>query len=60
MVAPAGVNEEIPREPVKVGPAHAEPVAGKLASVPDEDPAAVPEAELAEAELAEAAPGKRT
>ena len=58
MVAPAGVNEEIPREPVKVGPAHAEPVAGKLASVPDEDPAAVPEAELAEAELAEAAPGE--
>ena len=58
MVAPAGVNEEIPREPVKVGPAHAEPVAGKLASVPDKDPATVPEAELAEAELAEAAPGE--
>jgi hypothetical protein len=62
MVAPAGVNEEIPREPVKVGPAHAEPVAGKLASVPAEDPAedpaAVPEAELAAAELAEAAPGE--
>ncbi len=54
MVAPAGVNEEIPREPVKVGPAHAEAVAGKLASVPAEDP----EAELAEAAPGEAAPGE--
>jgi hypothetical protein len=58
MVAPAGVNEEIPREPVKVGPAHAEPVAGKLAAVPDEDPAVVPEGELAAAAPGEADPGE--
>jgi hypothetical protein len=58
MVAPAGVNEEIPREPVKVGPAHAEPVEGKLAAVPDEDPAAVPEGELAEAAPGEAGLGE--
>jgi len=61
MVAPAGVNEEIPREPVKVGPAHAEPAEGKLAAVPDGEVAAVPEGEVAavpEGELAEAAPGE--
>ena len=52
MVAPAGVNEEIPREPVKVGPTHAEPADGEdgeLPAVPDGKLAAVPEGELAEA-----------
>ncbi len=61
MVAPAGVNEEIPREPVKVGPAHAEPAEGELAAVPDGELAAVPDGDLAavpEGELAEAAPGE--
>ena len=54
MVAPAGVNEEIPREPVKVEPAHAEPAEGELAAVPDGEVAAVPEKELAEAAPGEA------
>ncbi len=54
MVAPAGVNEEIPREPVKVEPAHAKPTEVELAAVPDRDPAAVPEGELAEAASGEA------
>jgi len=54
MVAPAGVNEEIPREPVKVGPEHAEPAEGELAAVPDGEVAAVPEKELAEAAPGEA------
>jgi hypothetical protein len=43
MVAPAGVNEEIPREPVKAGPGNAQ-LTGELAAVP-------------EGEFAEAAPG---
>ena len=62
MVAPAGVNEEIPREPVKVGPAHAESAEGELAAVPDgELAAAVPgKRAAAEAELGEASPGKRS
>ena len=58
MVAPAGVNEEIPREPVKVKPAHAKPVEGELAAVPDRDLTGVPDRDLAavpEGELAEAA-----
>ena len=50
MVAPAGVNEEIPREPMKVGPAHAEPAEGELAAVPD--------GELAETTSGEAGLGK--
>ena len=54
MVAPAGVNEEIPREPVKVEPAHAEPAEGELAAIPDGEVAAVPEQELAEAAPGEA------
>jgi len=58
MVAPAGVNEEIPREPVKVGPVHAEPTEGELAAVPDGEVAAVPEKELAEAASGEADPGE--
>ena len=61
MVAPAGVNEEIPREPVKVGPAHAEPAEGELAAVPDGEVAAVPDGEVAavpEKELPEAASGE--
>jgi len=45
MVAPAGVNEEIPREPVKAGLTGAQPVDG--APVPA--PAPAPEGELAEA-----------
>ena len=49
MVAPTGVNEEIPREPVEVEPAHAKPTEGKLAALPDRDLAAVPEGELTEA-----------
>ena len=69
MVAPAEVNEEIPREPVKVVPAQAEPAEGELATVPDGDVATVPDGEVAavadgevaavaEKELAEAAPGQ--
>jgi Septum formation len=54
MVAPAGVNEEIPREPVKVEPAHAKPTEVELAAVPDRDLAAVPEGEPAEAASGEA------
>ncbi len=56
MVAPAGVNEEIPREPVKAGPAQAEPAAGEPAAAPEGELAAgAPgEADLAETELAEA------
>ena len=54
MVAPAGVNEEIPREPVKAGPAQAEPAA--------REPAAAPEGKLAaaapEGKLAAGAPGE--
>jgi len=53
MVAPAGVNEEIPREPVKAGPAQAEPAEG--------EPEAAPEGKLADAapgKLADAAPGE--
>ena len=48
MVAPAGVNEEIPREPVKAGLAQAEPAEG--------EPAAAPEGKLADGRR----PGKRT
>ena len=64
MVAPAGVNEEIPREPAKVGPAQAEPAEGELAAVPEGELAAaagradVAEAERAEAESGEAEPGR--
>ena len=58
MVAPAGVNKEVPREPVKVGPVHAEPTEGELAAVPDGEVAAVPEKELAEAASGEADPGE--
>ena len=65
MVAPAGVNEEIPREPGKVGPAQAEPAKGELAAVPDGEIAAATsgraddaEAERAEAEPAEAEPAQ--
>jgi Septum formation len=64
MVAPAGVNEEIPREPAKVGPARAEPAEGELAAVPEGELVAaagrgdVAEAERAEAESAEAEPGR--
>jgi len=65
MVAPAGVNEEIPREPVKAGPAQAEPAAGEPAAAPEGKLAAVApegklaegapeEADLAETELVEA------
>ena len=56
MVAPAGVNEEIPREPVKAGPAQAEPAAGEPAAAPEGKLAAgAPgEADLAETELVEA------
>jgi hypothetical protein len=53
MVAPAGVNEEIPREPMKAGPAHTEPAEGELAAVPDGELAETTsgEAGLGEAEL---------
>jgi len=56
MVAPAGVNEEIPREPVKAGPAQAGPAAGEPAAAPEGKLAAgAPgEADLAETELVEA------
>jgi len=56
MVAPAGVNEEIPREPVKAGPAQAEPAAGEPAAAPEGKLAegAPGEADLAETELVEA------
>ena len=54
MVAPAGVNEEIPREPVTAGPVHAGPAEGELAAASDGELAAAP----GEAELAEAAPGR--
>ena len=65
MVAPAGVNEEIPREPVKAGPAQAEPAAGEPAVAPEGKLAALApagklaegapeEADLAETELVEA------
>jgi len=65
MVAPAGVNEEIPREPVKAGPAQAEPAAGEPAVAPEGKLVAVApagklaagapeEADLAETELVEA------
>jgi hypothetical protein len=69
MVAPAGVNEEIPREPVKAGPTGAQPVEGEPAPAPEgalaeavprqADPqemelAEASHAELADAELAEA------
>ena len=73
MVAPAGVNEGIPRESAKSGPAQAEPAEGEaepaereLAAVPDGENAAtatgradVAEAERAEAESGEAEPGRR-
>ena len=49
MVAPAGVNEEIPREPAKAGLAQAEPAEG--------EPAA-PEGKLTDAAPGEAAPGE--
>ncbi len=58
MVAPAGVNEEIPREPVQVGPAHAEPADGELPAVPDGKLAAVPDGELAQAAPGEAGLGE--
>jgi uncharacterized protein YjbI with pentapeptide repeats len=69
MVAPAGVNEEIPREPVKAGPTGAQPVEGEPAPAPEgalaeavprqADPqemelAEASHAELADAELADA------
>ncbi len=57
MVAPAGVNEEIPRDPVKTGPAQAEPAAGEPAAAPEGKLlAAAPEGKLAEGKLAEGAP----
>ena len=65
MVAPAGVNEEIPREPAKAGLAQAEPAEGELAAVPDGEIAATAsgraddaEAERAETETAEAEPAQ--
>jgi hypothetical protein len=61
MVAPAGVNEEIPREPAKAGPtmagqAQAEPADGEPAAAPEGKltDAAPREADLAETELVEA------
>jgi hypothetical protein len=69
MVAPAGVNEEIPREPVKAGPTGAQPMEGEPAPAPEgalaeavprqADPqemelAEASHAELADAELADA------
>ncbi len=55
MVAPAGVNEEIPREPVKAGPAQAEPAAGEPAAAEGQLAAGAPgEADLAETEFVEA------
>ena len=62
MVAPAGVNEEIPREPAKAGPAEGEPAEGERPAVPEGEVAAatgradVAEAERAEAESAEGEP----
>ena len=61
MVAPAGVNEEIPREPVKVGPGHAEPADGEdreLPAAPDGKLAAVPDRELVQAAPGEAGLGE--
>ncbi len=61
MVAPAGVNEEIPREPAKAGPtmagpAQAEPAEGEPAAAPEGKltDAAPGEADLAQTEPAEA------
>ena len=56
MVAPAGVNEEIPREPAKAGLAQAEPAEGEPAAAPEGKltDAAPGEADLAETELVEA------
>jgi hypothetical protein len=56
MVAPAGVNEGIPGEPVEVGPAHAGPAEGELAAVPIGKlaEAAPRQADLGETELTEA------
>ena len=56
MVAPAGVNEEIPREPVKAGPAQAEPAEGEPAAALEGELAerAPGEADLAETELVQA------
>ena len=56
MVAPAGVNEEIPREPVKAGPTGARPVEGAPVPAPEGALAeAVPrQADPQEMELAEA------
>jgi hypothetical protein len=55
MVAPAGVNEEIPREPGKAGLAQAEPAEGEPAAPDGELTDAAPgEADLAETELVEA------
>ena len=55
MVAPAGVNEEIPREPGKAGLAEAEPAEGEPAAPDGELTDAAPgEADLAETELVEA------
>jgi Septum formation len=55
MVAPAGVNEEIPREPAKAGLAQAEPAEGQPAAAPEGKltDAAPGEAGLAETDLAE-------
>jgi hypothetical protein len=50
MVAPAGVNEEIPPEPVKAGPTGAQPAEG--------EPAPAPEGKLAEAVPRQADPGE--
>ena len=57
MVAPAGVNEEIPREPAKAGPAQAEPAEGEPAAAPEGKLAerAPGKADLAETDLVEAA-----
>jgi hypothetical protein len=59
MVAPAGVNEEIPREPGKAGLAQAEPAGGEPAAPDGELSDAAPgEADLAETELVEAGPAE--
>jgi hypothetical protein len=56
MVAPAGVNEGIPGEPVKVGLANAKPAEGQLAAVPEGElgQAEPGESNLAGTKLAEA------
>ena len=65
MVAPAGVNEEIPREPAKAGPAMAGPamagpaMAGRAQAEPAEgEPVAAPEGKLTDAAPEEADPAE--